>query len=441
MPALLERVRALLFDPERAARLPRKLLRPARFGFVLLRDLADGQLSMRAMSLVYTTLLSLVPMLALGFSVLKALGVHNSLEPVLLEALAPLGPRAQEITDNVIGFVENIQVGVLGSLGVALLFYAALSMIQKVEASFNFIWRIEQPRAISQRIGEYLAVLTVGPVLVFSALGVTASLLSSDIVARVAEIQPFGFVVYGITRLLPFVLIIGAFTFAYSYMPNTRVRLVPALIGGLSAGLLWQFASLAFAQFVAGASNYNAIYSGFAIFLFLLIWLYVGWLILLTGCQLAFYVQNPAHLVPARVPPTLASRAAEYLGLAIMTLVTRAFMHGEPPPTQDDLAQMLDAQPEHVQRMVRVLHHHQLLAFTGDRGNQLLPGIDPASLSLPRLWRLIRAGTETLTHRHDPVSDTVLKLLDEVEAPMESRHGGMTLRDFVAAHDSRPPAG
>ena len=431
MPDLLDRVRRLLFDPEQATKLPRYLLRPARYAFVLLRDLAEGQLSMRAMSLVYTTLLSLVPMLALGFSVLKALGVHNSLEPVLLEALAPLGPQAEQITENVIGFVENIQVGVLGSLGVALLFYAALSMIQKVETSFNVIWRVEQPRALSQRIGEYLAVLTVGPVLVFSALGVTASLLSSDIVTGVAAIEPFGFVIEGVTRLLPFALIIGAFTFAYSFMPNTRVRLFPAFVGGVSAGLLWQFASLAFAQFVAGASNYNAIYSGFAIFLFLLIWLYVGWLVLLTGCQLAFYVQNPAHLVPSKAPPLLASRAAEFIGLAVMTQVTRAFAEGRRAPTPDDLAEQLRAPPEHVQRMVRILHHHGLLAFSGERGNQLLPGLDPASLSLARLWRLIRAGTEPMPTRHDPVSGVVLDLLEQAEAPMEARYGDASLRSFA----------
>ncbi len=433
MPDLLERVRRLLFDPEQATQLPRYLLRPARYGFVLLRDLAEGQLSMRAMSLVYTTLLSLVPMLALGFSVLKALGVHNSLEPVLLEALAPLGPQAEQITQNVIGFVENIQVGVLGSLGVALLFYAALSMIQKVEASFNVIWRVEQSRALSQRVGEYLAVLTVGPVLVFSALGVTASLLSSDIVTGIATIQPFGFLIEVVTRLLPFALIIGAFTFAYSFMPNTRVRLMPAFIGGLAAGLLWQFASLAFAQFVAGASNYNAIYSGFAIFLFLLIWLYVGWLILLTGCQLAFYLQNPAHLVPSKAPPMLASRAAEFVGLAIMTQVTRTFIEGTQPPTADDLAETLGAPPEHVQRMVRILQHHGLLAFTGERGNQLLPGMDPASLSLSRLWRLIRAGTETLPTGHDHISRSVLQLIDAAEAPMDQQHGEETLRAFTLA--------
>ena len=111
--------------------------RTAQLAAALLRELSRGELSMRAMSLVYTTLLSLVPLLALSFSVLKALGVHNSMEPVLLRLLAPLGDKSVELTETVIGFVENIRVGVLGFFGILLLFYTAVSMLQKVEKSFN----------------------------------------------------------------------------------------------------------------------------------------------------------------------------------------------------------------------------------------------------------------------------------------------------------------
>lgn len=430
---LMARWRARLFEPQERAPIPARLLRPARLLWVIGRDILDGQLSMRAMSLVYTTLLSLVPVLALSFSVLKALGVHNQLEPILAEALSPLGPRADEITASVIGFVENIEVGVLGSLGVALLFYAAVSMIQKVEGAFNFIWRIEQARPLSQRVGEYLAVLTVGPVMVFAALGVTASLLSSDFMLRVGSVEPFGALIAGLTALLPFVLVIGAFSFLYSFIPNTRVRWWPALCGGLLAGVLWQTASLAFARFVAGASNYNAVYSGFAIFLFLLIWLYVGWLILLTGCQLAFYLQNPGHIRATRTPPILASRTAEYLGLAIMMCVTRAFVRGEPPPNADDLTDSLNAAPEHVQRQIAVLRHHGLLIETSGRQLGWMPAIDPEQISLARLWRLIRAGTEPMRRSEDPVVAPVLKLLDEVEAPIEAGRGTQSLRGFVLA--------
>src|SRR3546814_10326774 len=97
---------------------------------------------------LYTTLLSIVPLLALAFSVLKALGAHNAIEPFLREFLAPLGPQAGELTEKLVGFIEKIQVGVLGSLGVALLFWSAISLIQKVESSFNFVWRIERPRPL-----------------------------------------------------------------------------------------------------------------------------------------------------------------------------------------------------------------------------------------------------------------------------------------------------
>jgi membrane protein len=436
----LDRLKKRLFDPQESTALPRPVGRAGRLLWVLARDLVDGQLTMRAMSLVYTTLLSLVPLLALSFSVLKALGVHNSMEPLLAEALAPLGERAADITANIIGFVENVQVGVLGSLGVALLFYAAVSMIQKVENSFNFIWRIDTPRPFSQRVGEYLAVLTVGPVLIFSALGVTASLLSSDLVIRLAAIEPFGYLVGSLTRALPYVLVIGAFTFVYTFIPNTRVRILPALAGGITAGVLWQSASLIFASFVAGTNNYSAVYSGFAIFLFLLIWLYVGWLILLIGCQLAFYLQNPNHIRLTRIPPHLASRAAEYIGLSIMVLVTRAFVRGEAAPTTEMLIDRINAAPEHVHRQLGILTHHGLLAPTGTRDDRWLPAIDPGQVTLSRLWRLVRAGTEPQSVGRDPVTRDVIRLLDEAEHPFEAERGGMTLRALVLEEGADPSA-
>lgn len=438
MPSPLDRVKNQLFDPQSGRPLPPLVARGGRLLWVLVRDLLEGQLTMRAMSLVYTTLLSLVPMLALAFSVLKALGVHNQLEPLLAEALAPLGPRSVDITGSVIGFVENIQVGVLGSLGVALLFYTAISMIQKIENSFNFIWRVELPRPFSQRVGEYLAVITVGPVLVFSAMGVTASLLSSDIVLRVSEIQPLGYLVSSLTKALPYVLVIGAFTFVYVFIPNTRVRILPALAGGVAAGVLWQTASLAFARFVAGTSTYNAVYSGFAIFLLLLIWLYVGWLILLTGCQLAFYLQNPGHIRVTRVAPYLASRGAEYIALAIMVQVARAFVKGQPAPTTQALIDDIKGAPEHVHRQLAVLRHHGLLAETAAKGGAWLPGIDPEQVSMVRLWRLVRSGTEPLPRGREPVAGQVLRLLDDAEAPLEATRSSETLRQFVLQED--PPA-
>lgn len=431
---LKKQLNQLLWEREPTTRWEALGLVIARHGAVLTRDLVDGQLSMRAMSMVYTTLLSLVPILALGFSLLKALGVHNSLEPVLINLLAPLGPQADELVANVIGFVENIKVGVLGSLGVGLLLYAALSMIQKVEGSFNFIWRIEKSRGIGQRFGEYLSVLTVGPLLVFLAMGITASVMNSTLIARLGEIEPFGVLIAIAGRLLPYLLIIGLFTFMYAFMPNTRVKLKAALCGGLLAGILWQSASLAFASFASGATNYNAIYSGFAIIIFLLIWLYLGWLILLLGCQLAFYVQHPEHLSPEKHAPYLDGRSAEYLGLALMAEISERFITGQPPLDADELSRVLHAPPDHVDRLLEILLHHQLLAVTeGDR-QSLLPRRDPDSLQLGELWKLIRSGYAPVGRPRTPdrISRAARSLVEGAESQFSEAHG-LSLKQWLDA--------
>ena len=128
--------------------LRRKLLLALRTVYAVLRDLGEGQLTLRAMSLVYTTLLSVAPLLALSFSVLKGFGVQNQVRPALLGLLAPLGEKGVEITDQVIGFVNNIKVGVLGALGLGLLIYTVITLLQKIEHAFNFVWRVKSGRPL-----------------------------------------------------------------------------------------------------------------------------------------------------------------------------------------------------------------------------------------------------------------------------------------------------
>ncbi|MCK7580267.1 MAG: YihY/virulence factor BrkB family protein [Chromatiales bacterium] len=169
----------LLWGSDLAAVSPlrRRLIRSARLVHAVVRDFADGQLTLRAMSLVYTTLLSLVPLLALSFSVLKGFGVHNQVRPALLAFLAPLGDKGVQITEQTIGFIDNIRVGVLGAVGLGLLIYTVTALLQKIELSFNYVWRVKRLRPLAQRFSQYLSVLTIGPVLVFSAIGITASLI------------------------------------------------------------------------------------------------------------------------------------------------------------------------------------------------------------------------------------------------------------------------
>ena len=430
IPHWLAKLRhALWGEHEALTHVQHDLRKAGRYLYALSRDLLDGQISMRAMSLVYTTLLSLVPLLALAFSLLKGVGAHNNLEPVLLEFLAPLGPQGADLARNIIAFVENIKVGVLGSVGVVLLLYTVLSMIQKIEDAFNYIWRVEMRRRLGQRIGEYLSLLLVGPVAVFAALAMTATVMSSGLVAKLAAIEPMGAILYVLGRLIPYFVIVGLFTFLYIFIPNTRVRLHAAFGGGLLAGFLWQSASLGFASFVANSPNYNVIYSGFAIVILALIWLYVGWLILLVGCQLAYYLQYPERLTPTRIAPQMWGRAAELLGLQIVAMVGRRFIAGEPPLTVEQLHRELPVIPDHIERVVEVLLHHGVLAESGTEGRQLLPKRDLDSLTLAQLWQVLRDGANG--RPKGGVDAEAQALVDSVEAAFAQAAGAQTIRDWL----------
>jgi membrane protein len=268
----------------------------ARYINAVVRDLLGGQLTLRAMSLVYTTLLSAVPLLALSFSVIKIFGVHNRLQPQLYRLMEPLGPKGAEITDWVIRAIDNLEGGVLGTLALVFLIYTAIAMVEKVESTFNYIWQITRPRHLAQRLSEYLSVLLIGPVVMTFALGLIASLGAHSVVQALSAIEPFGSAMVVVGQVLPYVLVIAVFTFLYKFLPNSAVRFGAALTGGIAAGIMWAFVGSVFASVVALSASQQAIYSTFAVAISALIWLYLSWLILLVGAQIAFYAQNPLYL-------------------------------------------------------------------------------------------------------------------------------------------------
>lgn len=405
---------------------------------MLFRELMGGQLNLRAMSLVYTTLLSIVPLLAVSFSVLKGFGVHNKIEVLLYNVLTPLGPSGVEITDKIVTFVENVRVGVLGSVGFALLIYTVIALLQKIEAAFNFVWQIDSLRALSQRFSNYLSVILIGPVLIFSAVGFTATVLNMEVAQRLAAIEPFGTLMLFGSKLVPYFLVCLAFTLIYIFIPNTRVQFKAALIGGVIAGVIWKITGWGFAAFIASSSKYAAIYSSFAIMILLLIWLYLSWLILLVGSQIAYFVQHPRYMTLHRDPVVLSNRMREQLALQIMYLVGYNHFHDKPAWSLDQLIEYLDIPGDPVHRIVRALV---------DAGFIIEVIKDDALVYLPlrdiEMIRLADVITEVRTARENRVVSlqhlTPLKAVDDVMAGMESARnsvlGEQTLRGMVASVD------
>ncbi len=192
-------------DPSTLSGVQRVLNLTIRISFRVFMDLVAKKLTIQATSLVYTTLLSLVPLLAVSFSTLKAFGVHNKLDPILADFLIPLGPQGDVIRLRILEFVNNINASVLGSMGLLLLFYTVISLIQKIEESFNDIWHVKHTRRFVQKFSQYLSVIVVGPVLIFSAIGLTASIENNAFMQQLIAIEPFGTVIAVGAKLLPFI--------------------------------------------------------------------------------------------------------------------------------------------------------------------------------------------------------------------------------------------
>ena len=412
-----------------------RLLSSVRLILALFRDLVYGQLTLRAMSLVYTTLLSLVPLLALSFSVLKAFGVHNQLEPALHRFLAPLGAKSDELTQRIIGFIDNMNVGVLGSLGLALLLYTAVSLVHKIEESFNFIWHVTQPRSLGQRFSNYLSVLLVGPILVFAAIGSTAAVSNLALVQALLAVEPLGRIAYHVGQLMPYVLVIGAFAFVYAFIPNTSVRTGAALVGGVVGGVLWQSAGWAFTTFVARSHEYAAIYSGFAVVVLFMIWLYVSWLILLLGASVSFYRQHPEYLVAAGGEPRLSNRMRERLSLLIMSRVASHYLAGGPAWSRQRFTQTLGVPMYTVDVVVDALRNGGMLAETSETPPCYLPARDLAHVSVRELLEVVRAAGEDrfLSPERLPVPPEVEDVLHRLERASRSAVGEISVAQLAAA--------
>jgi membrane protein len=403
---------------------------------ILFREASDPDLKYRAMGLVYTTLLSLAPLLAVSFSVLKAFGVHNQLMPLLLGVLEPFGEKGAELADQVIGYVENISIGVLGTAGLVFLLYTVVSLLSIIEECFNRIWRVEASRNWIHRSSDYMSVLLVGPVLTVSALGMMASMGNNALVQKMIALEPFGTAYYLAGLILPYLLIIAALTFLYIFMPNTRVNFGSALVGGIAAGLTWKIGGWLFGIFVEKSTSYNAIYSSFAIILLSMIWLYVSWLIVLLGGVVSFLYQYPRYLLHKNKRPYLSHRQQEYFGFLVLYLIGKAYREGGPPWTLHALADEIDQPWESVRQVLQCLNKAGFVIAIQSEPNAYLPSRDLETISLKEVYIRLRAldGQEQAAFRPEN-EEAVGALANRIEVAAMAVLEGQSLSDLI-----QPPA-
>ncbi|MDT8421069.1 MAG: YihY/virulence factor BrkB family protein [Desulfuromonadales bacterium] len=438
---LNRRWRRLVWDCEVEALNPfqRFWLRQLQTLSLVVRDFLADRCLLRASALTYSSLLAIVPLLALTFALLKAFGVQNLLEPFILEQLSV---GSEEVVSSIVSYINNTQVGRLGALGLVLLLLAVVSLLTNIEESFNHVWGVKGTRPLLRRFSDYLSVILVGPVLLITAMSMTTTLTSNALVQRLLAMDVVGRALLVLFQVTPYLFMWLAFAFLYIFLSNTKVEWRAALIGGVFGGTLWQLAQWAYVNFQIGVAKYNAIYGTMAALPIFMIWLYLSWLIVLLGLEVTYAKQN-LRVSGFDLRAEEASVAdQEQVGLAILLVLAESFSSGQGPLTQGQLAQHLAVPPRFCGTLLQRLQQLGLVVEACPPSSshcRYLLGRAAETLSVSDLLRQLRSLGKDMPLAADiPEVTAALEIYATIDEIQDRGLDGLTLGQLCEQTSATP---
>ena len=320
------------------------LIKQARVILLAFRGFDEDKCQLRASALTFYSLLSIVPVVAMGFGIAKGFGFEKLLETQLLGRF----PGQEEVLAQVINFahtlLENTKGGMVAGAGIAILFWTIIKVLGNIEKSFNDIWGVKEPRKLGRKLSDYLSILLICPTLIIMASGITVFITTQVkfIAEKFVLLGPLRPVIFAALKLLPYTIIWILFTFIYIFMPNTKVNFKSAVLAGIVAGSLYEIIQWSYITFQVGAVKYNAIYGSFAALPLFLVWLQISWLIVLFGAEISFAHQN-VEMYEFEPDCLQASHSfRKLLNLRIAHLIIKNFFEGNKPLTTTVISHSLE---------------------------------------------------------------------------------------------------
>ena len=386
---------------------------------------------LRATALSFTTLLSLVPLLALAFSVLKGLGAQNRLVPLVLKQVTA---GNEEVVNRVISYIDNTNMGSVGAIGLVALLFTAISMLGSIEEAFDVIWGVPETRSFYRKFSDYLSVLVSAPLLLLAATSITTTLQSKWLIGWILERTYLGDLFLFTLGLTPYLVVWIALFLLYVFIPNIRVRFDSALIGAVLAGTLWESAQWAYIHFQVGAGNYNAIYGTLAALPILMIWIFVSWVIVLFGMEVVAAHQNRSTFRRDIRGREISHELQELVALAALRHVAEAFYRGEPAWGEQHLASKLGIPLRIVKSTLEHLRDQGFIVQAGEGRGSYYPARDLNQVSIADVLLSLRRRGASAAIAGEEQAEEILK---SSEQALTDALGGVTLRD-LALPEKRP---
>ena len=405
------------------------LLQGLRVCLLTISGFKNQLIFLRASALVYTTMLAIVPLLALAFSVLKGFGFHGRIESMIISFLTA---EQQEVTNHIVEYISFTNFKALGAFGLGLLIYTVIKMMNTVEKTFNNLWGVTRARSVMRKISDYISVLVISPLLLVISLTLIASLSSNTIVTKMSKYLFFEHFFVLFETVIPLVGIWIAFTAIYIFMPNTRVKFLPGLVAGVFSGTLWGIAFQMYTQLNIGVVRYNTIYGTFAALPIFLIWLYISWLILLIGAQLSYAIQNVKSYQQEMSEYEFSNAQQEYMALNMMFQTSKRFYQGQPPMTAEELSYAMSVPIRVVRRIANILGSQGLLKELLSDEHTFQPAKDLHLISVGKIYEAMRdAGKVDWRFPEEKKDPGLEELLEAKKRADQEQLGRITMLDLL----------
>ena len=340
------------------------LIKLARIIILSVRGFTKDKCSFRASALTFYTLLSIIPIFAMAFGIAKGFGLENAIERQIMIQLQGQEEVAKWIINFAYSFLENTQGGVVAGIGVAVLFWTIIKVLNNIENSFNAIWKTDSQRSVVRKITDYLSIMLIAPIFWAIASSMTVFIVKEvdTVIGKVSILGQLSPIIQFSLRLTPYLMTWVLFCFIYIVMPNKKVTLLAGIVGGLFAGTIYQAFQYIYLNFQIGVSKYNAIYGSFAALPLFLVWLQTSWLILLYGAEISYAYQNVEAYEFEPDYSKISYYQRKLMMLGIVHLVVQKFDRQEKPCTVKQVSKVLDIPNVFAQELVHELVQSDILS-------------------------------------------------------------------------------
>jgi membrane protein len=363
------------------------LIRQLRIIILALRGFDEDRCFLRASSLTFYFLFSIVPLLAMVFGIAKGFGIEKVLEEQIMQKFQGQEEIIAQLIQFSHTFLQQTKGGIIAGLGIVLLIWTVIRVLSNIENSFNEIWGIKKGRSLGRKFSDYLAIIFICPVLLVVPGSITILVAGylKTIMEKFPVLSTLGPLVMLSFKLAPYIIIWLVFSFLYSFMPNTKVKLKAAILGGVVAGTIYQVVQWGYINFQVGAARYGAIYGSFAAVPLFLAWIQISWLIVLFGAEISFAYQNVETYEFERDCLQISHSFKNLISLRIAHLIIKNFSSGGESLTASQISRKLEVPIRLVNDILYELVESEILAEVkkGEKSDLFYhPARDPEILTV-----------------------------------------------------------